>query len=477
MRYKRILLVFPEYKHTHFGANHPPAGLGYLSEALRENNIEHDVVDMRLNPGRNHLMGKIREFKPDLIGISLMTLLYSQNYALLDDIKHDFPRIAIAAGGPHISTFREKALIQCPSLDYGVTLEGEMTLLELCLGKDLGTIKGLLYRKDEEVVYTGPRDFIADLNRLSFPSYTKFRIDQYVTDEIPVLSSRGCPYQCIYCPVKTAIGRAFRRRDYLHVVDELEYWYKRGKRRFGFLDDNFMMDRRRIVDICDEIEKRGLTGLHLRCPNGVRADHCDREVLGRMKQAGFEYIAFGVEGGNDKVLAAIRKGEKMESIKRAIREACELGFEVALFFIIGSPGETRKDIEDSVHLAQSFPVFDAKFYNLIPFPDTELFQWVQGNGYFLVDPDVYLNDASHWDAKPLFATPELSYAERQSALRYTSGIRRQIRKRAMTQRLRKFGLFSTSLAEIFVNDSIQNALQHNRVLRRISLAAYQCIKR
>jgi len=196
-----------------------------------------------------------------------------------------------------------------------------------------------------------------------------------------------------------------------------------------------------------------------------------------MKQAGFEYLAFGVEGGNDKVLAAIHKGEKIETVKKAIHDACELGFEVALFFIVGSPGETWKDIEDSVALARSFPVLDAKFYNLIPFPDTELFQWVQGNGYFLVDPDVYLNDASHWDAKPLFATPELSYAERQSALRYTSGIRRQIRKRAMTQRLRKFGLFSTSLAEIFVNDSIQNALQHNRVLRRISLAAYQCIKR
>jgi radical SAM superfamily enzyme YgiQ (UPF0313 family) len=476
MRYSRLLLIFPEYKNTHFGANHPPAGLGYLSEVLQANDIEHEIVDMRLNPGRKYLIKKIREFKPDLIGVSLMTLLYRQNYRLLDDIKRDFPHIAISAGGPHISTFREKALLQCPSLDYGVTLEGEMTLLELCLGKDLATIKGLLYRKDNEVVYTGPRDFMADLDRLPFPSYTKFRIDQYVTDEIPVLSSRGCPYQCIYCPVKTAIGKVFRRRNYLHVADEIEYWYRQGKRRFGFLDDNFMMDRRRIMDICAEIEKRGLTGLHLRCPNGVRADHCDREILERMKQAGFEYIAFGVEGGNDKVLAAIRKGEKIESVKRAIREACELGYEVALFFIIGSPGETRKDIDDSVKLAQTYPVFDAKFYNLIPFPDTELFQWAERYGYFVVDPDVYLNDASHWDGKPLFTTPELSYAERQSALRYTSGIRRQVRKRAMAQRLRKFGLFSAPLAEIFVNDAIQNVLQHNRVLRRISLAAYQFIK-
>ena len=164
-------------------------------------------------------------------------------------------------------------------------------------------------------------------------------------------SSRGCPYKCIFCSVKAVAGGKLRVRSPENVIDEIEYWYQKGYRKFNFVDDNFTFYRDRVYKICDEIQRRGLKNLKFTCAGGIRADTVDHKLLARMKEVGFYYNAFGVEGGNDKVLKSIKKGEKMEQIRSAIKDACDLGYEVMLFFLVGSPGETWKDIEDSVAVA------------------------------------------------------------------------------------------------------------------------------
>ncbi len=123
-----------------------------------------------------------------------------------------------------------------------------------------------------------------------------------------------------------------------NVLDEIEYWYERGYRKFNFVDDNFTFYSDRVHEICDGIERRGLNNLKFTCTNGIRADRVDRQLLTRMKEVGFYYIAFGVEGGNEKILKSLKKGETMEPIKRAIKDVCDLGYEVMLFFLVGSPG-------------------------------------------------------------------------------------------------------------------------------------------
>lgn len=473
MKFSRLLLIFPEYKHTQFGANHPPVGLGYLSEVLQINNIEHEVVDMRLGYNEAKLKSKIMFYQPDLIVISMMTLLHKITYQMMENIRNVFPKIRIVAGGPHVSTFREKVLQQCAAVDFGITQEGELTLLELCQGKSYEEIKGFIFRDDDRIVFTGQRPFIENLDELPFPKYEKFSLKEYLTDEIPILTSRGCPYSCIYCPVKTAIGRKYRVRNPQKIADEIEYWYEKGYRHFGVVDDNFLMNKTRVLNLCSEIKKRKLTDNEFRCPNGVRADQCDREILSSLKEVGFKYLAIGVEGGNDRVLASIKKGEKIEVIKKAISQATELGFEVILFFLVGSPGETWQDLENSVELALTYPVFDAKFYNLIPFPDTELFSWVTENKYFIRKPDDYLNDASHWDGSPVFSTPEMTLEERKKALLYTSKIRKIIRKKSIERKLTKFGILGKFLALIFVNEFIQYQLLHNRFMRKISTLVFR----
>lgn len=444
MRFKRVLLIFPNYSESHYVyPTQPATGLGYIAEALKCQGIEYDVIDMGLGYTIKNLLEKVDSFHPDLIGMSMMTLRYRQNYQILSQIKDAYPFIDIVVGGPHVSTMREDVLKDCPAVDYGVVLEGEETMVELCSGKELSQIKGLIYRNQDRVIYNGDRAFINDLDYVPFPTYEKHELPKYGSKIMSIVSSRGCPYNCIYCPVGSAIGRKFRVRTPKHVVDELAYWYERGYRRFGFVDDNFTLVKDRVYQICDEIEKRGLKGLDLQCGNGVRADQIDRKLLERMKEVGFSYIAFGVEAGNNKILANLKKHEDIETIEKAIKDACELGYRVGLFFLVGTPGETWEDVKDSIALALKYPVFDASFYNIIPYPTTQLYDWLAEKQYFIVPPEQYLSDSSSWDNKPVYVTPSMSLKKRKEALEYTKSIRRKIRLRYGYKRYGPVGFVAT----------------------------------
>jgi radical SAM superfamily enzyme YgiQ (UPF0313 family) len=314
-----------------------------------------------------------------------------------------------------------------------------------------------------------------DLDRLPFPTYQNFELNRYVAREIGIITSRGCPYACTFCPVKTTIGRATRFREASPIVDELEYWHRQGYRDILILDDNFAMHKERVYAICDEIEQRGLTGFRFRCGNGIRADHVDFDLLKRMYDVGFRFLSFGVESANDHILQAIKKGERLARIEQAVKAACELGYDVTLFFIIGLPGETSKEAEASIRFAQQYPVFDAKFYNLIPFPNTEIYHWIKQHNYFLVPPEEYLNNASHWDTNPLFATPEFSKEARITMLKKAHSARKHIRKAAMQRKLKKLGPVSSLAASVFIYDWIQDLLLHNKWIRRITEIAFRFV--
>ena len=414
IKVNKVLLIKPYYYGSHYDNQFLPTGLAYISESLSKANIQNKIIDMGLGYRRDELRKEIEEFEPQLIGISMMSFGYKHTYEMIKATKKSYPHISIVVGGPHLSTLRDKVLEECHAIDFGVTLEGEETIVELCQGdKPLPEIKGLLFRNSSrDIKYTGDRDFIKDLDKNAFPSYSKIELDRYYR-HINIVTSRGCPYKCIYCPVNLVIGREFRVRCPKSVVDEIRYWYEKGYSEFGIADDNFTLIRKRVWDICDEIERQGITGLKISCGNGLRADKVDRKLLARMKEVGFESIAFGVEAGNNKVLDTLGKGEKIETIERAISDACDLDYKVTLFFLLGSPGETKSDIEDSIRLATRYPVYDVRFYNLIPFPNTKLYEWVKNNNYFRKDPIKFISEASHWVNDPIFETPELSISERK----------------------------------------------------------------
>lgn len=421
-RFKRVLLVVPGYPESHYFERPLLAGLGYISQALSDQAVDNAVVDLRFDSSLRVLERAIAEYQPDLVGLSVMTFKYMHTYNAIRWIKRKWPAVQVVVGGPHVSTWRARVLQECEGIDFGVTLEGEQTLVELCEGGESASIKGLLYRDEGgHVRYTGDRPFVTDLDSVSFPRYVQFDLGRYERF-IPLVSSRGCPYGCSYCPVHLAIGRQFRCRSAASIVDEIEYWWGRGYRSFGFADDNFTLRPERVLEFCDLLEGRSLSGLRLSCSNGVRADRVSRQLLTRMRQVGFYQLSFGVEAGNDDVLMNIRKGESIGVIKRAIGDACDLGYEVGLFFLLGSPGEKQGDVLDSVNLALSYPVTYARFYNLIPFPGTDLYRWADANGYLLERPEAYLNDASHFVNEPIFETPEMPRAERRRLWKYANRV-------------------------------------------------------
>jgi len=347
MRFKRVLLVSPPST-SRYGGLRVPAGIGYIAQALYDNSIEYDYIDMRVGYTWRYLCRKVLAFKPDLVGFSMITVGYKATYKIISDLKRLLPSSKIVAGGHHVTILKEKVLDECNNIDFGVVADGERTIVELCRnGMPYEDIKGLIFRRDQQLVFTGERPPIENLDEYAFPRYKNFNMKDY-SKQVPIHSSRGCVYQCTFCPNKL-IGRKFRTRSAISFVDEIEYWFAKGIRQFAIDDDNFILNKKRVYDICDEIEKRNLKNLFIRCSNGIRADRVDRQLLTRMKEIGVREVGFGVDGGNNKVLGYLKKGETIETIEQAIKDACELGLDVKIFIIVGTPHETRADIEDSIN--------------------------------------------------------------------------------------------------------------------------------
>ena len=469
MRYKRVFLIKPSYGNSYYGVFHPPVGLGYIAENLDHNDIACDMIDMGFNYPTKKVLQKIEEFKPDLIGLTMMSFMYLKTHELIEEIKQNFPHIDVVIGGAHGSCYREKALELCNDIDYAITFEGDEAIVELCQGLPLNEIKGLIYRNSEaQIIYNGDRKFIQDLDKIPFPRYDKFELSKYIFNDIDISSSRGCPHRCTFCSVKMVAGRQLRFRSAEHVVDEIAYWYERGYRKFNFVDDNFTFKYDRVYAICDLIEERGFNDLKITNANGIRADKADRDLLIRMREVGFYYIGFGVECGNDKILKNIKKGETMAQIREAIETACDLGYDVVLNFLVGSPGETWEDIEDSVAMALEYPVMDVRFNNITPTPRSELFEWLEENDYFIQTPEQYLNSVTSWSYEPVYYTPDLSADEKRRALQYTRKTRKKVLEKAFIRKTKRFGPLAKLVAPIVTSDRFMDAMMYSPKLLKLA---------
>jgi anaerobic magnesium-protoporphyrin IX monomethyl ester cyclase len=471
-RYRRVLLVQAPY-FRHFTFLELPVGLGYIAESLEGEGIEYEVMDMNLGYRTRDLLVRIDKFRPDCIGYGMFSLGYLDKYRQLGEIKRAFPSIPIVGGGHHFSTFRALSLQECEAIDFAAFGEGEATIVELCRGESPAKIPGMLYREDGAVRQGEARPFVTDLDAIPFPRYRKFELDKFFSrtvsrrPKISIASSRGCPFLCTFCAAHLGAGRRFRPRSAGNVADEIEYWARLGVREFSFVDDNFTMNRERVYAFCDEIDKRGLKGLRLSMDNGIRADRVDREMMKRMKAAGFFRFAIGVESASNSVLERLKKGEKIETIERAVRDATELGFSVLLFFVVNHPGETWADLEKSVALARRYPVDEATFNNLVPYPNTELYHYLKKENLMRMDYPEYLS----WDPRhkqvPVFATHEMSIGERERALKMVFKVEREVFRKSLARRLKKLGPLGRWMGYFYSVEPIRNFFMHNGIFRRL----------
>jgi len=468
MRFGKALFVTPSYPNKYFGGVRPPVGVAYVEEFCQMHGIETDAMDMNAGYRKDELFRKVTRFRPDIIGFTMMTYQYLSTYRLIDELKGAFPHIKFIIGGPHVSAIEGEVLQQCRNLDYAVAGEGEIPMRDLCVGKPIESINGLFYRDGEKIEAGPKRVYVDDLDQFPFPRFKSYPMDRY-TNEIEIATSRGCPHQCIFCSVPNHMGRRIRYRSAKLVGDELEYFYRRGIRSFQFGDDNFLGHRGRIKDLLLEIEARKLDKAVLRCGQGIRADLINEDILTLMKRAGFKQLGIGVESGSDRIMKIICKHLTVEQVDRAVELACKMGFDVTLLFVYGTPGETLEDVQKSIDLAKKHPVMKAFFFNLVPFPGTELNRWVNENRALLGEFSHMFNREDEWKLRstPFFETPEMPAADRIKALKMTVKASQDVQVRTMKRKLAKFGPIGSAAAQMARFNFMERLFVRNRRFRKV----------
>jgi anaerobic magnesium-protoporphyrin IX monomethyl ester cyclase len=453
---KKVVLINPPYSWRVFPIPVILPGLGYLAETLRSNDVDVYIIDAQLGYKHEDIVNKTKKINPDFVGFSFISYRSISHAMLVKALKNAMPTgVKFVAGGPHISSLRGQVFKDFPELDYGIILDGEQPLLDLIKNKPVVDIPGLIYRKLDGEIVINPEHLEADLDRIPWPKYEDFELERYGYG-ISIVTSRGCPYRCIYCSCNV-IGKKFRSRSAESVVDEIKYWYKKGYREFGLQEDNPTFIQTRMHDICERIIKANLHDAVFQAGNGLRAEKVDEELLDHMFKAGFRRIAFGIESASDKVLKAMRKGLKVEQSDNAVRLACEKGFFVSLFFLIGTPGENWDDLEETFKFALKYPVSDVSFYNLVPMPGTELWDYVEDNNLWLRRPEEYLNSACFpmQSLDPVYETPELSKKERIKAAQKGWAIRSEVMRRVIAGKFEKFGMMGKVMAWIYSRPRIR----------------------
>ena len=418
MQTKKMLFVIPKIYANYPGAMHPHVGIACLAAFLEREGVKTEIVDMQLNHTFEYLLNKIKKFNPTYIGISMFSFDFVNTYKLINKIKSK-TKVPLIIGGVHVSSTRADVLKRTKA-DFAIKQEGEYSLIELFQGKAKSKIDGLIWRKGNKIIENPNRQPIWNMDDLPFPAYEKFELEKYtycsIDKRMPIVTSRGCPYSCTYCAVRLSLGQTFRPRKAENVVDEIEYWYKKGYKVFEIVDDCFSFDLERAKKICDLLVERNIK-MTWTCGSGIRADRADEELLRKMKKAGCIYTAFGLESGDPEILKEIKKGITIERAIQTFKAAKKVGLNCSVNFMIGHQKETPEKARKSIALAKKLPVSYSNFHNFIPYPGTEAYEYVKEHGRFILPAETYLTESASKTSEPVFETPEFTYEERKKVLR------------------------------------------------------------
>ncbi len=370
----------------------PQLGLGYIASVLESKGHKVAIIDgVSYGDSLQLASEMVVKESPDAIGFTSTSQARLRAMELISRTKKTTGALTVA-GGPHFNPTGFEALKNINGLDAVIKGEGEYTMLELVEAyaqqRSFEGIKGIFFRKDSEIIETVGKAPIMDLNEIPEPAYHLFNLKKYVSrlegtrlPVIGVISSRGCPNNCIFCANRVLGKGVLRLRQPKSFVNEIEFLKNNyGYRAFDFWDDTLTMSRCHIENICDEILKRGLK---IKWFARARVNTVDRDLLGLMKRAGCITIAYGVESGSERTLAAIHKNITVSQSEEAVRISAELGFIVSAYFIVSLPGETIKDIDLTAELIYKFkkyPNVHTYYCFSIIYPGTELEQLAKLNG-------------------------------------------------------------------------------------------------
>ncbi|OGW75969.1 MAG: hypothetical protein A2Z72_04720 [Omnitrophica bacterium RBG_13_46_9] len=391
--------------------NSAPLGLCYLASVLDEHEVNIiDAVVEKLSIEK--VIKRIKGLSPGIIGITTFTVSSYSCYALAKEIKNILPWTKIIAGGPHI-TSNPDDLLEHKEIDMAVIGEGEMTFKELVgaieKGNDVSGIKGIAYNLNGKLFLTSPREFMPNLDILPFPArhlvpihlYKPQPNDQRRLPKLSMITSRGCPYPCIFCD-KNVFKNTYRSFSAKYIVNEMSHLVRQfNAKDIAFVDSTFTPNKERVYEIVREIKN---SNLDVTWTCSVRADVLDRPLLKEMRDSGCWRVRLGIESGDDEILKFIKKGVTKSQLIKVTNWAYELDLEPKGFFIIGHLADTKKTIEDTINFACSLPLKDITVQVNTPLRNTPQYHIMERYGK-LATKD--LSSYSFWE--PVFIPDGLTY--------------------------------------------------------------------
>jgi radical SAM superfamily enzyme YgiQ (UPF0313 family) len=364
-----------------------PMGAGYLLAVCDRENIPVHFIDQQIEDDVwSRMIERIPSMKaPYIFGFSVLTAGLAASLSLAARLKEQYPDSVVIFGGIHATAMPEECLAQA-CVDIVVRGEAENTLPELYRRLksrgDWQSLDGISYRGTEGVVHR-PRAQAVDLDTLPLFPYHRFDPSRYVTAF--VMSSRGCPYECIFCSNQVATGKRYRFRSTGLVIQEIGILVEQHHvRRIHLLDDNFLVNHKRVRELIKEIKQRGWhhkVTFDFQC----RGDNIDPQLMRELFEAGFVDIGIGIETASEDILKRIKKGETLGQIMEAIRLARSIGFDVASTVMFGLPGETHTDRIAAMRLVRELDLDKVKFNNAIPYPGTEFFDAAKRAGQLRIE--------------------------------------------------------------------------------------------
>jgi anaerobic magnesium-protoporphyrin IX monomethyl ester cyclase len=388
-----------------------------------------DRATYRVGLSNTEIADKVKRWSPDVVVIEIPFSGWSKTaFEVASAVKGINKDIISVLEGQHPSARPEDCLAN-PNVDFVVMGEPENTIFELigAVGKgtlDLKKIMGIGFVKNGVPVFTSPRPLLKDLDSLPFPARHLLPMAEYyaAVKENPLrgeinkpwtimITSRGCPYNCVFCTHHIVWGRKWRGRSPENVVDELQHVIKTYHvKQIDFLDDNMTLDRKRMENICDLIVKRGLS-IEWFTPNGVRADTLDEKLLRKMKESGCKKIRVAPESGVQRVVdQVIKKNLDLRSVERAVVLCKKVGIKVGCFFVIGLIGETKEEIEETIKFAYKLRQLGADsfiFSIATPVYGTRLYEQAKRGGFLRE----CFSDEALAAVEPLIETPEFTADE------------------------------------------------------------------